>query len=158
MMSLMSESGHGFDSTANRECPLTGKLFYGADDWPWPSRDHRPASAATACKTQALNGHVRSNTPLLQAWSIRFRRRGTGSLFSARNIQDMFSKMPAKCENQKSGNCGLFKECSKLTFLLKNRRLRVFLRVFRVSISLLEYVGCFSSVMTVRAIAESRLR
>jgi hypothetical protein len=36
------------------------------------------ASAATACQTGALNGHLRNNTPLLEGWWI-FRRLCTGA-------------------------------------------------------------------------------
>jgi VRR-NUC domain len=56
--------------------------------------------------------------------------------------------MPAKCEMQKVGTAVYSKNAQSWLFPSKNQQMRVFLRVFRVSISLLEYVGCFSSVMT----------
>jgi hypothetical protein len=58
--------------------------------------------------------------------------------------------MPAKCEIQKAGTTVYSKNAQSWHFSSTNRRLRVFLQVFQVSISLLEYVGCFSSVMTAK--------
>jgi hypothetical protein len=66
--------------------------------------------------------------------------------------------MPTKSEIQKVGTAVYSKNAQSWHFPPENRRLHVFLQIFRVSISLLEYVGCFSSVMTVRATARPRLR
>jgi hypothetical protein len=73
---------------------------------------------------------------------------GKKGVASARNIQDLFLKIPAKCEIQKAGTTVYSQNGQSWNFPLKSGRLGVFLEVFRVSISLLDYVGCVSSVMT----------
>ena len=75
---------------------------------------------------------------------------GKKGVASARNIQDLFLKIPAKCEIQEAGTTVYSQNGQSWNFPLKSGRLRVFLEVFRVSISLLDYVGCVSSVMTPR--------